>query len=105
MKIFKFWGESDDIFCFSVNGRDDEVGSYGRPTTMRLTDVDGSGMHVTGLYAPNNASGCWMIGISQIDEDEKLPDWKMTWKAPGGRGYSVELTIEAPNSVDCEILE
>lgn len=99
MRTLKFYGASDDLFEIEGTTKDepDEIGCFNSPVTVWVGNED-EGIFITGMYAPNNSSSCWMIGISQMDEDMPLPDWEMSWGI-GGRGYSVELTIEVPEGV------
>ena len=103
----KFWGASDDLFeCEgTVGGEPDEVGCFDSSTTVRIKHTSGAGLHVTGLYAPDGCAGCWMIGITQLDEDMPLPIWPMHWHAPAGRGYSVMLTIDVPAGTTVELIQ
>ncbi|MEM6727836.1 MAG: hypothetical protein AAF618_04990 [Pseudomonadota bacterium] len=100
-RTLKFYGASDDLFEIEgTRGEEpDEIGCFDTPVTVKVATPDNEGLLITGLYAPSNAAGTWMVGISQLDEDFELPDWPMRWRAPGGRGYSVELEIEVPDTV------
>lgn len=99
MRTLKFYGASDDLFYIDGTTKDepDEIGCFEKIVTLWVGNED-EGLFVTGMYAPNNSSGCWMVGISQVDENMPLPNWKMSWGI-GGRGYSVELTIEVPDDI------
>jgi len=97
MRTLKFYGASDDLFYIEGTTKDepDEIGCFEKVVTVWVGNED-EGLFVTGMYAPNNSSACWMVGISQFDEDMPLPDWKMSWDVDG---YSVELTIEVPDDI------
>ena len=47
-------------------------------------------------YATLNLASCWMIGISQVEEDVPLPQWPMRWSTHK-RLYSPLLEIDVPN--------
>lgn len=91
-----FYGASDDLFEIegSKAGEPDEID----PSSAVKIMAGDIGLIVVATYAPANAVGCWAIGICQIEEDQPLPDWpmKFTTGAPS-LGYSVVLTIEAPD--------
>lgn len=105
-RTLKFWGESDDLFELSGTKGDepDEIGCFGARNTAVLVSDGDAGLIVVAVYAPGSGKkqpGCWSIGICQTDEDKPLPEWPMTWGI-GGRGYSVELTLEVPDTAIVE---
>lgn len=115
MRTIKIYGASDDLFEIDTDHRKDEpdeIGCYDAPAAVKIT-ADGemgggsNGLIVFGLYAPGSIAACWAVGISQLDEDVPLPTWPMTWgtwnRAGDDRvGYSVMLTIEAPDNAKIE---
>lgn len=102
MRKLKFYGASDDLFEIDgTSGNEpDEIGCYDRPCVVKVSN-DHAGLHVVGIYAPGDGPACWSLGIMQLDEDVPLPDWPMTWSV-SGRGYSVALEIDAPDSAVVE---
>lgn len=44
-----------------------------------------------------------MIGVQQLEEDEPIPDWPMSWGVTD-RGYSPRLTIDVPDDVEVRCL-
>ena len=110
MRTLKFYGASDDLFEIEGARGDepDEICLCDRPVTVSLKleppPYDGGpevgivpeGLHVTGLYAPNDATACWMIGIAPLDEGLDMPGWPMRWRFDG---YTTVLEIDAPDDV------
>ena len=98
-RTLKFYGVSDDLFeCEGTrpgDGEPDEIGCYDSDCVLEIKDSKGNGLRIVGRYAVAE-NGCWAIAIAQMDEDLDLPDWPMKFGV-GGRGYSVLLTIEAPD--------
>lgn len=94
MKQFIFSGHSDDIFM--VDGAEsDEFYPHNNMVTLKLVN-DYDGMFVHGMYDPSK-NGCWMVGISQLDEDVPIPMyWKMDWSS---EGYTTVLTLTVPDDV------
>ena len=94
MRMLKFYGLSDDLF--EIEGtRGDEPDE--RPAgTVEVKDGDGNGLRVHCDYGVTG-NACWMVGIAPIDDGVPIPNWPMSFRL-GGRGYSAELTIEAPDS-------
>lgn len=103
MRTLKFYGVSDDLFeCEGTKGSEpDEIGCYDRQVHLLLQNEHG-GLIVVGEYSPA-LNGCWMVGVTQRDEDDPIPDWPMKFTSgEPSRGYSVVLTIEVPDSVAVE---
>ncbi len=48
------------------------------------------------VIATYTDSGCWSIGICQIDEDVPIPQWESSFSTHE-KGYSVVLTIQVPD--------
>lgn len=94
MRTLKFSGASDDLF--EIEGSRNHEPDEQAPGTVELKDADGNGLRI---YAEYGVAGntCWMIGVAPMDEDIQIPDWPMSYRL-AGRGYSAELTIEAPDS-------
>ena len=38
-------------------------------------------------------NGCWMIGVSKVDEYDDFPDWNMRLRERAGAGYSLALEM------------
>lgn len=97
-RTLKFYGASDDLFEVegTIGGEPDEIGCYDETAAVKVANEHG-GLFVVAHYAPKNLAACWSIGLMQLDEDVPLPNWPMKWST-GGRGYSVLLEIEVPDS-------
>lgn len=98
MTTITIYGTSDDLV--EVDGCDgaDEFNTRG-DWQGDLIAPDDSAMTV---YARFELSGCWSLGIGQVDEDHQLPGWPVTITQapamnPDNPGYSALLTIEAPD--------
>ena len=100
MRTLRFYGVSDDLVEIEggIQDEPDEIGSYDAEAVLRVADKAGNGLHVHVNYAHGGPAGCWMVGISQLDEDVPLPAWPMRWGI-GGRGYSVQLELDVPDRV------
>lgn len=48
------------------------------------------------VIATYTDSGCWSIGVCQIDEDVQIPQWETSFSTHE-KGYSVVLTIQVPD--------
>lgn len=93
-----FAGHSDDVFgCASEKGPVEELGAWGRVAAYRVSsESTGESLVVTGAYGVKGfAHMCWTIGVSNVDEGEKLPNWPMRYETHDN-GYSPVLIIDAP---------
>lgn len=96
MKTLKFQGYSDDTFGeYGVTNDDCDNCANGKPIHCLITADDGA-MFVTGLYSVNPIGGVWTIGISQLDEDVKIPAWPIRFTT-SDTGYSPVLEIDVPD--------
>lgn len=91
------YGASDDLVEVNVGGNPDEFNADDWSAT--LAAPDGSQMRV---YCRFELTGCWSVGIGQVDEDFQLPAWPVaiTQAAamnPDNPGYSAMLVIDAPD--------
>lgn len=100
MRLFEFYGSSDDNFIVSVNGRGiEEVGCYEKDGVYKLVTPDIRGIYVIGRYAPEIVNvGCWSIGVCPLDEDFDIPAW--TVRPFRNKDYSTVLGIECPDDVE-----
>lgn len=96
-RILTFYGASDDLFvCEDKKKRNtEEAECYDGPASYKIID-ENEGLIVVGHYAPSNV-GCWSVGISPLDEDCPIPNWKMHWGLSES-GYSTLLSIEVPDT-------
>lgn len=95
MKTLSFYGSSDDNFCYDVNGMGcDEKGCYNRHEVWTISSKEGS-VQVVGWYAPKDTNGgCWMIGLMQWDDGDKLPNWNYRYRFDE---YTVILDMDVPD--------
>lgn len=98
-KQLRFYGDSDDLFEVEIDGKGYEEAcncASGRPMTFKVVSGNDA-LYVTALYSPAH-NGCWMVGVSQHDEDAPLPNWPIRYSV-ADLGYSVVLEIDAPDDV------
>lgn len=89
-------GVSDDLVEVAVGDKSDEFNSD--DWTAVLIDKTGARMRI---YCRYERSGCWSVGVGQVDEEFQLPGWPVTITQapamnPDNPGYSALLTIDAP---------
>lgn len=110
MRTIKIYGASDDLFEVETDHRDgepDEIGCSHQLAAVKIAAGEDA-IIVHGRYNATPGCAAWMIGISQVDEEIPLPAWPMTWGVTGAGtgyprhkvGYSVLLTIEAPDNAE-----
>lgn len=98
MKTLVFQGYSDDTFgeleCFGIT-----VDNYAnqKPIQCHVKSSEGE-LLVVGQYAKSHLTGCWVIGISMIDENVPIPNWPIRF-LPVKEGYSPILEIDVPDDV------
>lgn len=104
MKIFRFYGYSDDTFgeYNETNIDFDNCGS-GKPITFEIK-ADGKSLFITGQYS-RYGNGCWGIDVAAGSEDN-IPDWplKMYFGDSQTCEYSAVLEVEVPDNAElCRI--
>lgn len=111
MRVIRAYGASDDLFEVEGGPNDIEATTHeDGGTSVKIVDASGTGLLVVGQYSPNNDSGCWAIGISQIEEGALLPPWPMRYELAPSNGfrspqpYSVMLVIETPDDVTVRVI-
>lgn len=107
MRRLTFSGASDDLFELEGThaGEPDEIGCNRDLAAAVSVRTEAEGLVVSARYAPREIKvGCWIIGISPLDEGVAIPDWKMAWSlAPNG--YSSMLQIDVPEDARVARLE
>ena len=99
MRTVTIYGASDDLIEIegSTLPEPDEFSPAPKdPGVVKIEDTEGGRLLVFVQYAANGLSPCWMIGLSQVDEDDPLPAWPMRWSI-AERGYSLSLEIDLPD--------
>lgn len=98
-KTLQFYGASDDLF--EVEGAiREEIGCFDKPGVYHLKASEGE-LLVVALYLD---SGCWSIGLSQVDENVPVPTWPVSYGMHES-GYSVLLTMEVPDDTQLVLAE
>lgn len=99
MRKIIIYGSSDD--CVEVEGDFyEEYNVWNAPCWIRAQVPSGAGLMVYVHYAPEGTPGpLWVVGMSQLGEDQPLPDWPMHYRT-AENGYSPALCIEAPDDVE-----
>lgn len=98
MRILRFEGCSDDIFGeYGLTGDDvDNCASF-EPIQCIVDCGEFGRLMVIGQYSEASCNnGCWMIGVSKVDEFDDFPNWNMRLRESAEAGYSVALEINLP---------
>lgn len=105
----KFYGSSDDNFCFDgeVDGKrviSDEVGAWDQWAFVQIISPEGVGLTIGGLYAPGQSAG-WVISPN-FDDEEAPPQWPMKFEIDAtNHPYSPILVVEVPEGSTVKELE
>lgn len=98
MRRLKFYGCNDDTFGeYGVTDQDvDNCGSM--EPIQCIVDCGQQGrLMVIGQYSKASCNnGCWMVGVSKVNEYEDFPDWDMQIMQSEESAYSTMLSIELP---------
>lgn len=98
MRMLKFEGYSDDTFGeYGVTNQDvDNCGTM-EPIQCIVDCGERGRLMVIGQYSKASCNnGCWMIGVSKVDEYDEFPEWNMHLMQSGESEYSTMLAIELP---------
>lgn len=106
-KTLKFYGSSDDCFCYDVNDKSgDEISAYDSPAAFKLLDeATGEFLFIVGVYAKSPAAGveshCWDIwpkfGLTEDEPSIGVPAWLIEFVKE--HDYSTGLKITVPDTV------
>lgn len=99
MKRLEFYGCSDDTFGeYGVTGDDvDNCGSR-YPIQCVIDCKDKGRLMAIGQYSKASlGNGCWMVGISKVEESDEFPDWKINVEYCAEIEYSPKLSVELPD--------
>ncbi|MCI6468154.1 MAG: hypothetical protein MSA90_22155 [Faecalicatena sp.] len=99
MKTLEFYGNSDDTFGeYGVTSQDCDNCGTGKPIQCVVDCGERGRVLVVGQY--NDAtmgSGCWIVGVTKVDEyDETFPDWNFRYKE-SEVPYSPALMMDLPD--------
>lgn len=98
MRILKFYGYSDDTFGeYGDTGQDvDNCGSL-EPVQCIVDCGQRGRLMVIGQYSKASlGNGCWMVGISKVEEYDEFPDWNISTGHCTEVEYSAEVIVEIP---------
>jgi hypothetical protein len=103
--MITIYGASDDLVEVAGCEGADEFNSDS--WTADLIAPDGARMRVHAEYGVGDDGSCWMIGVSQFDEEHQLPGWPVTITQapamnPDNPGHSGLLSIDAPEGTRLE---
>ena len=97
MKL-EFEGYGDGLFgAYGVTGEAVDNGGTMEPIQCIVDARIHGRLMVIGQYSKASCSnGCWMIGISKVEEDDEHPDWNISL-LQGEVEYSPLLRLELPD--------
>lgn len=98
MRTLRFEGYSDDTFGeYGLTG--DNVDNCGNMNPIQcIVDCGEQGrLMVIGQYSRASCSnGCWMVGVSKVEEYDDFPNWNMRLIEAVETKYSTALEIDLP---------
>lgn len=90
----EIYGASDDLIEIDGDIREEFYAkSYGKNlegNSFALTRWEGDQIEGMEVHVRYEATGCWSVGISQLEEDKPLPDWGASLS---GDGYTAKLIL------------
>lgn len=98
MRILKFYGYSDDTFGeYGLTNEDVDNCGCCEPIQCVIDCGNGGRLMVIGQYSRASAgNGCWMVGVSKVEEYDEFPDWNIQIGYCAEVEYSPELFVEIP---------
>lgn len=99
MKRLQFYGYSDDTFGeYGLTGDDIDNCGSDEPIQCIIDCGEQGRLMVIGQYSKASLSnGCWMVGVSKVEEYDEFPDWNTQIKYCAEVEYSLKITIELPD--------
>ena len=93
-----FYGYSDDTFGeYGVTGDDIDNCGNCEPIQCVIDCGQNGRLMVIGQYSrASAATGCWMVGVSKVDEYDEWPDWAISTESCKEVEYSPKLVIDIP---------
>ena len=82
MKTLEFYGNSDDTFGeYGLTGQDCDNCGSGKPIQCIVDCGERGRVMVVGQCSDASmGSGCWLVGLTKVDEYDELPDWNFRFK-------------------------
>lgn len=98
MQTLKFHGYSDDTFGeYGVTNQDCDNCASGKLIQCVVDCGERGRIMVVGQYSDVSMdSGCWLVGLTKVDEDDELPDWNFRYEK-SDCGYSPALLMDLPD--------
>lgn len=98
MRKLRFKGYGDDTFGeYGLTGNDVDNCASLEPIQCVVDCGEFGRCMVIGQFSKASCNnGCWMIGVSKVDEYDDFPDWNMRLRDSAELGYSMELEIDLP---------
>lgn len=98
MRKLRFEGYRDDTFGeYGLTGDDVDNCASMNPIQCVVDCGEFGRLMVIGQYSKLSCdNGCWMIGVSKVDEYDDFPDWYMQFREGVEAKYSVALEIDLP---------
>lgn len=98
MRTLKFYGCGDDTFGeYGLTGEDVDNCASCEPIQCVIDCGEHGRLMAIGQYSrASNGNGCWMVGISKVEEYDEFPDWEIHAGYCAEVEYSAELFIEIP---------
>lgn len=96
-KTLRFEGYSDDTFAETNMTREDLDNCASCEPVQCIVDAGTFGrVMVVGQFSRASAgNGCWMAGLSKVDEEDTLPNWNFRI-TEGMSPYSIALEMDVP---------
>ena len=100
---FEVFGASDDLVEVQGDITEEYSVFVGGSALLRLARRDGAGVFIHGRYV---APGCWMLGVSPIDEGVPVPDgWSFELDRDPVVPHSMRLRVDVDPSAALTLVE
>ncbi|WP_289290388.1 hypothetical protein [Sporofaciens musculi] len=98
MKTLRFEGYSDDTFGeYGLTGDDIDNCASMNPIQCVVDCGEYGRLMIIGQYSQAScANGCWMVGVSKVEEYDDFPNWDMRLREGVETKYSPALEIDLP---------